>query len=726
MVVLALLWLLSAPLAATAGAAQAPSYRPQHGSEILWDRYGVAHVYAKSVPDLFYCFGWATARSHGDLLARLYAEGRGRAAEYYGSSELANDRWMAINDVPARSRAWLRAQTPRFRGDLDAFAAGIDAYVAAHPGSVTQQARRVFPVSALDVIAYEQHLFQYTYAAPSSRLEHLPGDPPAASAPVGDAARAAPHDTGHADAVLREFAEMPGSNGWAIAPSRTTSGHAMLLMNPHLPWPAGWSTYYEIQLTAPGIDLYGATQVGLPVLRFVFSDYLAFTHTVNAPNQVSYYRITPAAGGYRFDGHVLAYRVRHATLRIRQENGSFKTEQLTIRSTVQGPIIAERDGHPIAMRVAGLERPFALQQYWQMATAHDFAGFQAAVTRLQVPTFNVIYADRDGHIEYLYNGLVPRHRFGDLRYWSGIVPGDTSDTLWRDYLSYAQLPKVIDPPGGTVQNSNDPPWDAAWPQVIDPAPYADAIPVSRVSLRMAEGIRMLSASPKISFDELIRDKWSHRCELADRVLPDLLAATARYGDALARQAAQVLAHWDRTTNADSRGALLFMDWMQQPGGLNGYSVKGFAQPYDLHRPLTTPSGLADPQAAVRALEAAAHETIGAYGSLDRPWGEVMRLKLGAVDLPASGGPGEMGVFDVLKFGPLQNGERVAEFGSSYVALVSFGHPLRAKVLLSYGSSTQPGTTHRSDQLALVSAGQLRDVWRTRAQVEAHLESRDRF
>ncbi len=104
----------------------------------------------------------------------------------------------------------------------------------------------------------------------------------------------------------------------------------------------------------------------------------------------------------------------------------------------------------------------------------------------------------------------------------------------------------------------------------------------------------------------------------------------------------------------------------------------------------------------------------------------MRLKLGSVDLPASGGPGEMGVFDVLKFGPLQHGERASDFGSSYVALVSFGEPLRAKALLSYGSSTQPGTRHRSDQLALVSSGQLRDVWRTRAQVEANLESRDSF
>ena len=197
----------------------------------------------------------------------------------------------------------------------------------------------------------------------------------------------------------------------------------MLLMNPHLPWPPDWSTYYEVQLTAPGIDLYGATQVGLPVLRFVFSQYLGFTHTVNAPNAVTFYRLTPASGGYRFDGKVLPLQSRRVTLKVRQPDGSFASETVTVRSAIQGPLIGEREGAPIAMRVAGLDRPLALEQYWRMATAHDFTGFQAALERLEVPTFNILYADHDGHIEYLYNGLVPRHAFGDLHFWSSTVPG---------------------------------------------------------------------------------------------------------------------------------------------------------------------------------------------------------------------------------------------------------------------------------------------------------------
>jgi acyl-homoserine-lactone acylase len=671
----------------------------------------VAHVYAQSVPDLFFSFGWAQAHSHGDLLARLYAQARGTAAQFYGAEELSNDRWMALNDVPARARVWLRRQSPSFRINLEAFAAGANAYVAAHPQEMSASTRRVFPISATDVIAHAQRLFQFVYAAPASVADRLPAD-------------AAPAAT---TATTPRY-EPAGSNGWAIAPRRSANGHAMLLMNPHLPWAPGWSTYYEIQLTAPGIDLYGATQVGLPVLRFVFSDYLGFTQTVNAPNAVTFYRLTPTpgGGGYRFDGHVLPFHKRTQELWSRQANGSLRKQKISISSSLQGPVVGTRNGAPIAMRVAGLDHPFALEQYWQMATAHDFAGFQAAVARLQVPSFNIMYADRDGHIEYLYNGLVPRHDFGDLSYWSRIVPGDTPKTLWSDYLSYQELPKVIDPAGGTVQNSNDPPWNAAWPETLDSKPYASAIPTSSVSLRMARGIRMLAETPRLSFEQLMADKWSNRSELADRILPDLIEATARYGDELAKSAVQVLARWDHATDADSRGALLFLDWTEQPGALSGYDAAGFARPFNLSQPLTTPAGIADPRAAVAALDSAARDTMTRYGALDTPWGQVMRLRIGSVDLPGSGGPGRLGVFNVIDYAPLENAARAANFGDSYIALVSFDQPTRAKVLLSYGDSSQPGSPHNSDQLGLLSQGRLRDAWRTRSEVEANLERRDSF
>ncbi len=675
------------------------------GGEILWDRYGVAHVYAKDTAGLFRGYGWAQTASHGDALLKLYAQARGRGAEYYGPDELKNDRWMAVNDVPARSQVWLDQQTPQFRKLLEAFAGGINGYAAAHPDKLSAQARRALPVTARDVVGHAQRVFQFIYLAPASTPDALPGDAEAPKSPIDPA----------------------GSNGWAIGPDRSANGHAMMLMNPHLPWETGWSTYYEIQLTAPGVDLYGASQIGLPVLRFMFSDYLGFTQTVNSINAVTLYKVAPAAGGYRFDGKTLPYTTRSHVLKILQPDGRITTETVTVRSTVHGPIVAERQGAPIAMRVAGLDRPFALEQYWQMGTAHDFAGYEKAVSRLQAPTFNILYADRDGHIQYLYNGLMPRRKTGDLAYWKSVVPGDTSANLWTDYLSYAELPKATDPAVGVVQNSNDPPWNAAWPAIIDPAPYAAAIPAQQVSLRAAQGIRLLRQEQKITYDGLVRLKWSTRSELADRVLPDLVEAAQTYGTPLAKRAAAVLSAWDRTTQASATGALLFLNWSDRAGAVGGYKPDAWARPYVVNRPLTTPAGLIDPKAAAAALDAAATDMMATYGALDKPWGEVMRLKgPGGVDLPASGGPGRLGPIDVLDFGKAAGGERAANFGGSYVAVVSFDRPTRAKVLLSYGNGSQPGGTHASDQLPLLSAQTLRDAWRTRAEVEANLESREAF
>ena len=675
--------------------------RPEHGTEILWDSYGVAHVYARSVDDLFFGFGWAQARSHGNLLARLYAQARGRAAEYFGPEELENDRWMATNEVAVRARSWAAAQDPAFRRSLEAFAAGMNAYARAHPDTLSAAARRVFPMSVLDVLAHQQRLFEFIYAAPADIVSRIP--PPASPPPR----------------------EPGGSNGWAIAPERSASGHAMLLMNPHLSWAPGWARYYEIHLTAPGINLYGATQVGLPVLRFMFSDYVGFTHTVNAPNAVTFYAIHPEGSGYRYDGRILPFRTHTHLIRVLQADGRMSTQRLDVRNTVQGPIIGEHDGSPVAMRVAGLDRPGALAQYWAMNVAHNLADYQRALRRMQIPTFNNLYADRDGHIQYLYMALVPRHGSGDLRFWNSTVPGDTSATLWTDYLGYDELPRVTDPPGGTVQNSNDPPWDAAWPATIDPAPYGREIESTRVSLRMARGIRMLAASRRISFDELMDDKWSTRSELADRILPDLIEAADREGDAAARDAAEVLGKWDRCFDPTSRGALLFLAWSDR-GGLSGYAQTGFARPYELRAPLTTPAGLADPRSAVAALSEAARFVVSRYGALDAPWGDFMRFRIGPVDVAARGGPGRLGIFNAIDFAPAHDAVREANFGGSFTAVVSFDDEPRGRVLTSYGSSSQPGSPHASDQLALLSAGELREAWRSRAQVEAHLEDVDRF
>ena len=218
---------------------------------------------------------------------------------------------------------------------------------------------------------------------------------------------------------------------------------------------------------------------------------------------------------------------------------------INIVSTIHGPIIKTEDGDPIALKVAGLDRPFAAEEYWQMAMAHNFAEYTKAVSRLQVPTFNIIYADRDGHIEYLYNGTLPKRSKGDLAYWAGIVPGDTSETLWTEYHSFDELPKVIDPPNGYVHNTNDPPWNAGWPTQLDPKKYPPYVAPINISFRAERSLHMLSENPKWTYDQFITNKLSTHSEMADRILPDLIAAAREFGTDRAKQAADVLEKWDR-------------------------------------------------------------------------------------------------------------------------------------------------------------------------------------
>jgi acyl-homoserine-lactone acylase len=739
------LYLAVVCMVASACFAQKP-YHPLKGTEILWDQWGVPHVFARSIPDMYFCYGWVQAEAHGDLLLHAFGNARGRASEYFGPGDgnknLRNDRWVWTNEVPKRAAGWLAVQTPLYRSYLDAFTAGINAYAEKHPEALSAEVKQVLPLTTLDLIEREQLFINFEFVA-SPRLM---------DSPPAQRADAEPPITSPFDARSEDMQD--GSNGWAIAPSHSASGRAMLLMNPHLAW-GGEQTYFEVQLTAPGVNLYGATQVGLPAMRFVFTDQLAITNTVNTNNGALLYRITEKDGGYVMDGKVQPYQRASYSFKVKQANGAFTTEPVEVLKTVQGPIIRRDAGVPIALHVAGLDKPYLLEQIWKMGTAHNFAEYQAQLKRLQIPMYNILYADRDGHIEYLFNGDIARRSQGDTVFWSKPVPGDTSALLPGPDLTYDELPKAIDPPSGYVQNSNEPPWDAAWPTMIEPANFPAYMSPTFGLFRSDRALRMLSEDltpdHKMSYEMLLEKKLSTRMEFADRILPDLLAAADQYGSPRAKQAAAVLRAWDRQAEADSRGALLFYTWAQHfvnaAVTLNAKSAqRNFAVPYDVHLPLTTPRGLKDPSAAAKMLDEAAEETVRAYGALDTPWGKINRLQingqsdgdlaaprgaaLNGVDLPGNGGYGNLGIFRVVTWGPMVDGIKTPIHGDGFTIALEFGSPkggaLKAKSLVSYGDCSQPGCAHHTDQLPLFEHKQWRDVWRTRAEVTAHLEKKEAF
>ncbi|AJP70692.1 acylase [Sphingomonas hengshuiensis] len=688
-----------------AGAAAAPAVshqaRPAPGGkgEILWDSFGVPHVYAKTESGAFWGFGYAQAQSHGNLLLKLYGEARAKSAEYWGgSANETQDRWLIANDVPVRAGRWFQQQTPQMRADLDAFAAGINAYAAKHPDAIDPAMRRVLPITGLDVMAHAHRLMNYVYIASDRKVL--------------------------ADPATNEAG---GSNAWAVAPSRSASGKAMLLANPHLPWAPSMLTYYEAHLNAPGYSVYGATQVGLPVLRFAFNNDLGFTNTVNTMLGYSSYTLTLADGGYRYDGKVLPFRTEQKSYKVRQADGSLKTVTFTQRYAVQGPVFDIPGGTTVALKVAGLDRPGVLKQYLDMGKAHNFAQFQAALRQMQVPMFNIVYADRAGHILYLDNGILPKHAGGDLAKWSAPVPGDTSATLWRDVHGYDDLPKVIDPASGFVQNANDPPWLATWPRVLDPKAFpAYVAPVGPVSQRAQMSVKLMTASPKISFDDFVARKLETRALMADRLLPELIAAAKDSTDPEIVEAVRLLSGWDHRFEADARGALLFETWAAMFAPKNFTDQSNYAVKWSLSDPLETPRGLKDPAGAVAMLKAAVARTRQLYGAVDRPYGEVSRFHLGDVSLPANGGFGNTGVFRTITWGPMKNGERTPMHGETWVSMIEFSTPMRAVGMMSYGNSSQPGSKHNSDQLQFLNSKTFRTLWIDRTEVERHVEERTPF
>ncbi|MFW6201703.1 MAG: acylase, partial [Gemmatimonadota bacterium] len=508
-------------------------------SEILWDRWGVPHVYGATVDELGYGFGWAQMRHHGDAILELYGVARGRAAEYWGADHIASDRLVRILGIPEKGRETFEAQDQELRRYIEGFVAGMNAYADAHPERISDRARAVLPVEEADPLRHGlRGLFAFLAVTgdrePPVGLDGFPTGP------------------------------VPGSNAWAIGPSRSASGNAMLLQNPHLPWRIPLMRFTEAHLVGPGVDLYGVTQIGVPVIAIGFNERLGWSHTVNRIDAFDTWRLSLAGDGYRFDGAVRPFEVERQVMRIRDDDGELRADTLVVRRSVHGPVVEMDDSTAVAVRTPLLQRHDWVEPWWRMGRARDLDEFEAVSARLGVPMFTTVYADRDGHIYNLFGGQVPVRPSGDFADWQMSAPGDTSATLWTEVHPYEDLPKVVDPPSGFVQNSNSPPWYATVPSPLDPADFPPYMaPPPWVNLREARAIEMLLSDESITFDELIELRYSTRMLLADRLVDDLVDAARSYGGATGRAAADVLEAWDRNADADSRGAVLFAFWAQE-------------------------------------------------------------------------------------------------------------------------------------------------------------------
>jgi acyl-homoserine-lactone acylase len=256
---------------------------------------------------------------------------------------------------------------------------------------------------------------------------------------------------------------------------------------------------------------------------------------------------------------------------------------------------------------------------------------------------NIFYADEEDNIFYTMVGPYPDR--SNITYDAGsVIPGDRSHNLWYDLLPFDRMPQILNPGSGFPQNTNEPPWSTTIPAQLDPNDFPHDWAPLRISLRAVNALKTLMARETLSFDDVVDAKFSNHFELAERILEDLVKISRTSDDPLVQQVTEVFANWDGTFDQDSVGSVAFTFWLLsfstntaqgQPFPENHY-----ANPFDPQHPLSTPNGLKDTSAVLRALQTASQRLHHLYGTFDTQWGALFRFT--DLDLPGNGAPGSWG------------------------------------------------------------------------------------
>ncbi|HEV2816568.1 MAG TPA: penicillin acylase family protein [Allosphingosinicella sp.] len=698
----ALLLLLGAPAAQAAIAAHPRAARVT----ITRDDWGIAHV--RGVSDADAVFGAIYAQAEDDfprvetnLLTAL-----GRLAEAEGESALWQDLRQRLWIDPVRLQADYRRSPAWLKALMDAWADGLNYYLATHPGVRPRVLIRFEPWMAL----------AFTEGSIGGDIERA--DLGQLAAFYGERHAAAPHDE-----------EPRGSNGIAVAPALTRDGRALLLINPHT------SFFFRSELgmeSDEGLHAYGASTWGQFFIYQGFNERVGWMHTSSGVDSVDEFAETVVRGAgrlsYRYGRALRPVRTQRVTLRVRQGDGRLATRGFTTYATHHGPIVRAQGGRWIALAL--MNRPIpALQQSWLRTKARDFASYMR-VAALQANSSNdTIYADADGHIAYLHPQFVPVR---DDRFdYRDPVDGSDPATDWRGLTPLSALPAVRDPRTRWLYNANDAPWRAAGPDSPRAADFPRYMDTAGANPRGDHAVTLLDRVRDLTPEGLRRIAFDPWMPFFPQIVPGLAEAWAALpaGDPLRARLdgpVALLRSWDGRWSAESRPTTLASFWGEELWTLAGRRGPPHANRWEAMRALGPRDRL---ETLARAVERLERE----WGGWRVAWGEVNRFQRNDAaivqtfddDRPSIPVP-----FAVARWGSLASfgarsypGTRrwYGTSGNSFVAIVEFGPRTRAWAVSAGGESGNPASPHFNDQAGRYAAGDLRPVYFYREDLAGHIE-----
>ena len=656
-----------------------------HSVTIYRDNYGVPHIYGPTDASCVFGFIYAQAEDNFWQIEDSYIRSLGRASEVYGARTLDDDRLVHALEIPRLAQAEYARSTPAAKKMADALADGLNYYLARNS---QVKPRLLTHFEPWYIYAFNRYALYYLFIFRKSGLQ-----PKELSA-----------------------MESQGSNMWAVTPAKSADGHALLFINPHQPF-FGPGQWYEGHVHSDeGWDMSGASFFGSGFPTIGHNASLGWSHTVNEPDIVDLYQETfdnpsdPLA--YKYDG---AYR--HATewkdtIKVKADGG-LTERSFTFRKTHHGPIVAKRDGKPLAVKMARFEEGGQIDEWYAMGKAHNFDEFKKAMSAVAVPMFNAIYADRDGNIFYVYNGAVPKRspKFD----WSKPVDGSTSETEWQGYHSFNELPQVTNPKSGFVQNCNSTPFTTTVFGNPDPSEFPKYMVGEGDTPRAKISRRILWNKDKFTFDDWAKAGFDTYVIQAETDIPVLADAFDKQHPAKLAEPVAELRNWDHVSTVKSVPMTLYLLWHEKQYGT---AVIPPARPKQ--EPLQSLAEVID------GLEKT-------YGTWRVPFGDLNRLERrqsggeesfsDAVNsLPIAGAPGDVGiVFNFYARPERGQKERFGVAGHSFISVVDFGPQVQARSILVFGENSDQKSKHYFDQSELYAKQQFKPAWFSLADIKAHAE-----
>ncbi|MBX7166788.1 MAG: penicillin acylase family protein [Pirellulales bacterium] len=685
------------------------------------DPYGVPHIDAKNDEAAMFAFAYCQAEDYLWQIEDSYVMGLGRFAELYGKKVLEKDITNRAFEIPQRSQADFKQLDAKSQRYCVAFTAGLNYYLAKHPQVKLRLLERFEP--------------WYMLAFGRAAMIELGGGHLHTSREVPES---------YADATERQLqSELKvaiGSNAWAIGPQKTKDGHAMLFVNPHQPY-YGFGQFYEGHIrSGDGWNFIGATFFGSPVPTLGHNEHCGWAFTVNEPDIGSAWIETfddpKEPLNYRYgDGYRKAVEWTD-TIKVKKGRG-FEEVKRTFRKTHHGPILRRHGQNQFVAAMLGkLYDALLSRQSIEMLKAKNLQDFRRAMNMIELPIFNTVYADVEGNIYYVYNGIIPRR---DPSFdWSKPVDGSDPRTEWQGYHSLDDLPQMLNPPSGYIQSCNSTPFTTSddgnpamgdFPEYMVTDKHDDKrrAKVSRYLLRDVQNATF-DDWLKLIFDTTIYwartelPVYGRKLETLKETNPDLAAKAEPY--------LKHLLDWDGRGDITSTQTTLCMAWYEELYGF-GYPAETLKREF-----------VGNPAGQFEALITAARKLQDTFGDWKVAWGDVNRLQRHAnvsdfflipfsdnlPSIPSAGLHGPPGVAFTMYFTPTVYvpplkimKKHYAVVGTSYISAVEFAPKVKSQTLVQYGVSSDPKSPHFFDQAKLLSERKLKPSYFDWEEAKAHAE-----